>query len=135
VKGRIAFVVAAVGVLGVASHGRAATSPPNASLRADVAEWSVVPSVGVVSSGRTRIVVRNLGAQLHQLMVVRVRTFGAQLPLRGSRAVARPVGAAVTVRPGATVSFTVSLRPGSYLLVDNLPWHYWHGTSAAFAVR
>lgn len=127
--------MAAVGVLGVASHGRAATGETSASLRADVAEWSVVPSIGVVPSGRTRIVVRNVGAQRHQLMVVRVRTFAAQLPLRGNRAVATPVGGAVTVLPGKTASLTVSLRPGSYLLVDNLPWHYWAGTSAAFSVR
>jgi hypothetical protein len=51
----------------VASHGRAASSLPNASLRADVADWSVVPSVGV-PSGRTRIIVRNVGAQIHQLI-------------------------------------------------------------------
>jgi hypothetical protein len=125
----------AVVALGVASYGRAATAVPSASLRADVAEWSVVPSVGVVPSGRTRIVVRNIGAQVHQLMVVRVSSFGAQLALRGSRAVATPVGVAVSVQPGRTATLTVDLKRGSYLLVDNLPWHYWHGTSAAFSVR
>ena len=41
----------------------------------------------------------------------------------------------VLVKPGARASFTVSLKPGSYLLLDNLPWHYWKGTSAAFTVR
>lgn len=124
-----------VGALGVASYGRAATAAPSANLRADVAEWSVVPSVGVVASGRTRIVVRNLGAQVHQLMVVRVPSFGAQLRLRGSRALATPLGGAVSVQPGRTATLTVDLKRGSYLLVDNLPWHYWHGTSAAFSVR
>ena len=128
-------MIAIGGVLGMASYGRAATSLPGASLHADVAEWSVVPSAGVVPSGQTRIVVRNVGAQVHQLMVVRVRTFGAQLALHGSRAVATPVGRAVSVRPGATAILTVDLTRGSYLLVDNLPWHYWHGTSAGFSVR
>ena len=128
-------MVVAAGVLGVASHGRAATVAPSASLRADVAEWSVVPSVGVVPSGRTRILVRNVGVQVHQLMVVRVSSFGAQLRLRGNRAVATPVGAAVSVQPGRTATLTLDLKRGSYLLVDNLPWHYWHGTSAAFSVR
>ena len=133
-KGRIVFVAAALAMLGAVSHVRAATSP-TVTLRADVAEWSVVPSIGMVRAGETRIVVRNLGAQAHQLMVVRVRSFGAQLALRGSRAVATPVAPAVSVRPGGTVSVTLDLKPGSYLLVDNLPWHYWHGTSAAFSVR
>jgi uncharacterized cupredoxin-like copper-binding protein len=133
-KGRIVFVAALLAALGAASHVRAATGPTTV-LRADVAEWSVIPSAGVVRAGETRIVVRNIGYQPHQLMVVRVPTFAAQLRLRGSRAVATPVGSAVTVEPGTTVTFTVSLKSGSYLLVDNLPWHYWHGTSAAFSVR
>jgi uncharacterized cupredoxin-like copper-binding protein len=132
---RIAFLVVAVGVLGVASYGRAATVEARASLRADVAEWSVVPSVGVVPSGRTRILVRNVGEQVHQLMVVRVSSFAAQLRLRGNRAVATPVGVPVSVQPGRTATLTVDLTRGSYLLVDNLPWHYWQGTSAAFSVR
>ena len=133
-KGRIVFVAAALAMLGAASHVRAATGP-TAVLRADVAEWSVIPSVGVVRAGETRIVVRNIGYQPHQLMIVRVPTFAARLTLRGSRALAKPVGSAVTLEPGTTVSFTVNLKSGSYLLVDNLPWHYWHGTSAAFSVR
>jgi uncharacterized cupredoxin-like copper-binding protein len=41
----------------------------------------------------------------------------------------------VVVAPGGVASFVVHLRRGSYLLVDNLPWHYWNGTRAAFAVR
>jgi uncharacterized cupredoxin-like copper-binding protein len=105
------------------------------TIRVDVAEWSVVPSVGVVSSGRTRIDVRNLGREAHRIMLVRTDTFDPRLQLRGDRAVVHPVATSVLVRPGRASSFVVALQRGSYLVLDNLPWHYWKGTSAAFSVR
>ena len=94
-----------------------------------------MPSVGVVPAGRVRITVRNLGAVTHSLMVVRTDRFGQELPMKGSRAVARPVAAPVVVHAGAAKSFVVSLAAGSYVLLDNLPGHYWKGTSVAIAVR
>ena len=116
-----------------ASGGTRAAAPT--PLRADIAEWSIVPSTGSVPAGRVRIVVRNLGAVAHEVVLVPTARFADRLPLRGSRAVTRNAAASVVVEPGATRSFVVALHRGSYLLVDNLPWHYWHGTSAAFSVR
>lgn len=124
-------VIAAVAIPAAASP---AAQPP-ASLRADIAEWSVVPSAGVVHSGLVRITAHNVGSENHQLMVVRTTGFADDLQLVGNRAAARPVGRAIVVAPGQAAAVVVDLRPGNYLLVDNLPWHYWHGTVAAFAVR
>ncbi|MFL5963936.1 MAG: hypothetical protein ACJ757_13700 [Gaiellaceae bacterium] len=115
--------------------GTQASPRPAAILGADIVEWSIVPSSGVVRAGSVRIRVRNLGYEPHQLMVVRTREFAQDLRLQGDRAVARPVGSPVLVAPGRTASFVVHLKRGSYLLIDNLPWHYWKGTQAAFAVR
>jgi len=117
----------------VLAAGTPAAAPPS-TLRADVAEWSIVPSQGAVRAGAVRIVLRNLGAEAHQLMVVRTRSFGETLPLQGNRAVARPLGAMLAA-PGASRAFVLQLKPGNYLLLDNLPWHYWKGTQAAFVVR
>jgi uncharacterized cupredoxin-like copper-binding protein len=111
----------------------AGTAPT--TLRADVAEWSVVPASGVVPAGRVRLVVRNIGRQPHELIVIRTTQFAQPLRLRGNRAVASPVAPRLLVPPGTTRTVVLSLTRGSYLLVDNLPWHYWEGTSAAFAVR
>jgi len=66
---------------------------------------------------------------------MRTATFGARLRLVGSRAVVHPLAASVVVRPGKTATLVVSLRRGSYVLLDNLPWSYWKGTSVAFSVR
>jgi uncharacterized cupredoxin-like copper-binding protein len=125
---------AALGACLLATAVQAGTRPPG-SLRADIAEWNIIPSTGVVPAGEVRVRVRNIGYEPHQLMIVRTRAFAQDLQLRGDRAVARPVGSPVLVAPGRAVSFVVTLSRGSYLLVDNLPWHYWKGTQAAFAVR
>jgi hypothetical protein len=108
---------------------------PVATFRADVGEWDVVPSVGLVPAGRVRIVVRNFGRENHELVVVKTGSFDPQLQIRGDRAVVRPLQRAVLVRPGGMTSFVVSLRSGSYLLLDNLPQHYGKGASVAFSVR
>ena len=125
----------AVALFGAPAWGEAGRPAPVATLGADVGEWNVVPSVGVVPAGRVRVEVRNLGQVPHKLVLARTDSFDPQLRLRGDRAVVRPLATSVLVRPGGTASFVVSLRPGSYLLLDNLPWRYWQGTSAAFSVR
>jgi len=130
-----AYCGIAVALLGAAATSSAGREGPTATLRADVAEWSIVPSTGVVPAGRVRIDVRNLGNAPHEVVLVKTATFAQRLHLRGSRAVVqRPLGT-VVVRGGARGSFTATLAPGSYLMLDNLPWHYWAGTSAAFSVR
>jgi hypothetical protein len=123
--------------LAVSSVAAAAPSRPRdpSTLTALVAEWSVVPSDGVISAGAVRIRVRNVGLEPHQLMLVRTSRFAGALPIVGDHAQVRAIGAALVVAPGQTASAVFTVRPGSYELVDNLPWHYWHGAWAAFAAR
>jgi hypothetical protein len=131
---RLAIVccVTVVALVSTPAWGRSTTP---ATIRADVGEWSVVPSVGAVPAGRVRIEVRNLGQAAHQITLVKTERFDPVLQLRGDRAVVHPLARSVLVQPGRTSSFVVSLRRGSYLLLDNLPLHYWKGTSVAFSVR
>jgi uncharacterized cupredoxin-like copper-binding protein len=132
---RFALVVSvAASALLFAVSGTAAPAP-GTTLRADVAEWSIVPSIGSVHAGTVRLVVHNLGASRHQITVVRTASFGARLQLAGAHAVVHPLAASVIVRPGGTATLTLSLKRGSYVLLDNLPWSYWKGTSVAFSVR
>ncbi|MGN6798408.1 MAG: hypothetical protein ACTHKS_09680 [Gaiellaceae bacterium] len=131
---RVVVFATLVSALAFAAAGNAGAAPAS-TLQADVAEWSIVPSTGDVHSGLVRLVVRNLGAAPHQVTVVRTATFGARLHLNGARAVVHPLAASIIVRPGKTATLVVSLKRGSYLLLDNLPWSYWKGTSVAFSVR
>ena len=134
-----AGVLITVAVLAAAAF--AATGQSSSSQRAPktltalVAEWSVVPSDGVVSAGLVRIRVRNVGLEPHEVVLTRTAGFADSLPLADDRAQARAIGATLLVAPGQTASGVFRLRPGSYVLLDNLPWHYWEGTWAAFAVR
>jgi len=125
-------LVAAAVVPAAISH--AGTRPP-ASLRADIAEWNLVPSAGVVRSGLVKVTARNLGLETHQLVLVRTTRFAEVLPLDGDHAARRPVAPPLVVEPGRSGSIVTRLKPGNYLLIDNLPWHYWRGTSAAIVVR
>jgi uncharacterized cupredoxin-like copper-binding protein len=132
---RLVFALSVVAAALVLAVSGTAASAPATTLRADVAEWSIVPSTGDVHAGLVRLVVRNLGASPHQVTVVRTTTFGARLRLDGARAVVHPLAASVVVHPGKTATLVVSLKRGSYMLLDNLPWSYWKGTSVAFSVR
>jgi hypothetical protein len=125
-------LVAAAAVPAAVSH--AGTQPP-ALLRADIAEWSLVPSAGVVRAGLVRITAHNLGLDTHQLVLVRTTRFAPVLPLDGDHAAGRAVVQPLIVEPGQSRSITTRLKPGNYLLIDNLPWHYWRGTAAAIVVR
>jgi|tagenome__1003787_1003787.scaffolds.fasta_scaffold20407865_2 hypothetical protein len=119
----------------VAAAGPARSSGNAGTLTALVAEWSIVPSNGVVSAGAVRIRVRNVGEQPHELVLTRTARFAATLPLVGERAQITAVGPPIVVAPGQTASAVFHLRRGSYVLLDNLPWHYWRGAWAAFAAR
>jgi uncharacterized cupredoxin-like copper-binding protein len=125
------LVAAAFAATGQSSSSQRAPK----TLTALVAEWSVVPSDGVVSAGLVRIRVRNVGLEAHELVLTRTARFADSLPLADDRAQARTIGATLQVAPGQTASAVFRLRPGSYVLLDNLPWHYWEGTWAAFTVR
>jgi len=130
---RILLVVLVAALALPAAISQAGTQP--AVLRADIAEWSLVPSAGVVRSGLVKITARNLGLDTHQLVLVRTARFADLLPLDGDHAIARPVAPALVLEPGRSGSIVTTLKPGDYALIDNLPWHYWLGTSAAFVVR
>src|SRR3954447_16457835 len=136
---RIAPLVTLVALVALPASAVAAAGPArsaNAStLTALVAEWSIVPSNGVVSAGTVRIRVRNVGEEPHELVLTRTAQFAAALPLAGERAQVTTVGPSIVVAPGQIASAVYHLRRGSYVLLDNLPWHYWRGAWAAFAAR
>ncbi|HZT16148.1 MAG TPA: hypothetical protein VFA19_09380 [Gaiellaceae bacterium] len=127
----VAFLLA-LAVLAGAAAGRApAAAPP--TLRLDVAEQSVVPSLGLVDAGRVRVVVRNLGVESHALTLVRTRAFAVVPPVRIAAGL-RSVVPVVRVAPRHSVAETVVLRPGPYEALDVGPGRV-VGAWVAFSVR
>ncbi len=94
-----------------------------------------MPSAGVVRAGLVRITARNVGNKTHQLVLVRTTGFAETLTTNGSHAVGQTVTKPLVVEPGRSASTVARLASGNYVLIDNLPWHYWHGTFAAIVVR
>lgn len=130
----VLIAVSLVAVSAGAAQPVAAGQTPRAFV-AEVAEGSIVPGAGIVAAGRVRFDVRNIGEDAHQVTLVRTGRFAAELRLQGDHAVVRPLAVSAVVVSGERTTFTVVLRPGSYVLLDNLPWNYWRGTAVAFTVR
>jgi uncharacterized cupredoxin-like copper-binding protein len=130
----VAIVTVALVAVSSAAAARPAHRDPSA-MTALVAEWSVVPSEGILAAGTVRIRLRNVGVEAHELVLTRTSEFSEKLPLDDDQAVASPVGEPVLLAPGQSRTVTVHVARGSYVLLDNLPWHYWQGAWAAFSVR
>lgn len=77
--------------------------------------------------------------QVHELIVVRTDSAQASLPYDEKKAEViekriHHLGEVSDLKPGRSGSLTLSLRPGSYLLICNEPGHYKAGMSTPFTV-
>lgn len=91
-------------------------------------------------AGKIRFEVVNYSASIdHELEVVAVDDVDAPLPYDFKTAKvkvekAREKGEVEDIKPGAEKVLEVTLAPGSYLLICNLPGHYAAGMAAPFTV-
>jgi hypothetical protein len=129
------WLASAVALAAVAALLAAPAGARPARLTADVAEWSVVPSRGVLAAGEVRIVAHNYGLLSHRLIVVRTARFNEALRVRGGHAVTTALADPIVVRPGETGSAVVRLRRGTYVVLDDRAGGYRNGAWAAFVVR
>lgn len=84
-------------------------------------------------AGHVTFVARNVGRIEHELVVV--RTTLPHGSLSKHIRMAAHMAAHVHVAPGQTGRLRLSLRPGRYVLICDLPGHYEAGQHAAFVVR
>lgn len=139
-RSAFALTVGLLSVLSVAAsvfHAAAAEQRSAATtVRVQLKEWKVVPSVASVRSGTVTFVVRNVGNLSHDFVVLRTNLAPGKLPVAKARAkeVGR-VGKTQVFRPGLTRRLTLTLRPGKYVLICNVPGHYQAGMFVGFRVR
>jgi uncharacterized cupredoxin-like copper-binding protein len=125
----VAVSIAAAGAPGAGSHEAAA----RVSVR--LREFKVVPSPAHAPAGRITFTVRNVGTIPHEFVVLRTNIAPAKLPKVGARA--KEIGRVGKIRAfgrGQTRRLSLTLKPGKYVLLCNLPGHYAAGQFAGFRV-
>jgi uncharacterized cupredoxin-like copper-binding protein len=128
----IAAVTVVVVSIGVLSAG-AVTSKPLVAVQVD--EFSVFPGTQGAPKGKVRFVVTNIGTVKHEFVVLKTAKPAGNL-LKGNEAdESGNVGEIGGVEPGQAKSLTLTLKPGHYSLICNLPGHYRTGQFADFYVR
>ncbi|HTN25323.1 MAG TPA: hypothetical protein VL120_15145 [Solirubrobacteraceae bacterium] len=124
----------------VAPPAAAAPAPapavaPAASIGVTLREFTLAPDPSLGRAGRVTFKVANAGAIAHEFVVLRTTRPAASL-LKGKKAdETGNVGEVGDVQPGATKTLVLTLKPGHYALICNLPGHYQAGQRADFTVR
>ncbi len=125
-----AAVVAAAGIaVGIASGS-------GNPVKVTEKEWGVTPLPATVKAGKVTFTVKNIGHLSHELVVLKTKTPAAKLKVVGAKAVVTGVlGRIPTFKPGQTRTLTLTLKPGHYVLLCNLPAHYQAGQRVDFTVK
>ena len=93
------------------------------------------PSVRTVPAGKVTFVVRNAGTMVHEFLVLKTDKAAGALPMKGQRASeAGAKGEIGEFAAGRTKRLTLTLAPGKYVLLCNLPGHYKRGQFVSFVV-
>ncbi len=128
----IAVVAVAVVFFSV-STGGAVTSKPLVAVQVD--EFSVFPGTQGAPRGKVRFVVTNIGTVEHEFVVLKTAKPAGNL-LKGKEAnESGAVGEIDGVPAGQAKTLNLTLQPGHYSLICNLPGHYKTGQFADFYVR
>jgi uncharacterized cupredoxin-like copper-binding protein len=98
-------------------------------------EFKVNPTASAAAAGKVTFKVHNTGAATHEFVVLRTPKPAGSL-LKGARAdETGNVGETGDLAAGASKTITLSLKPGHYALICNLPGHYTAGQHTDFTVR
>jgi uncharacterized cupredoxin-like copper-binding protein len=128
----LALVAVAALVAGTVSFAKA-----TGKVSATEKEFKITASPSSTSGGKTTFSVKNIGHLKHEFIVLQTNTPASKLKLKGSTAVlsGTVAGKITPFSPGQTKSLTVTLKPGHYILLCNLPAHYAAGQRLDFTVK
>jgi uncharacterized cupredoxin-like copper-binding protein len=130
--GLIAFVLLAGG-----SGAKSTSATPAAAgpVKVRLSDFKIAPSASSAAAGRVTFVATDAGRVTHEMIVVRTDGSPRSL-LKGARASeAGSVGEIGEFKPGLTKRVTLSLKPGRYVLLCNIPGHFKAGMYTTFTVR
>jgi uncharacterized cupredoxin-like copper-binding protein len=149
VSAALAVLVAACALLVACSSGSALPGAPAGSLATPDAsgvttvhvsmnEWALRPDTEAATAGTIAFVVKNAGTVPHEMTVIRTDLAPKKLPVKGAAADTGSLDVVDTLTQfgaGETKDLTVTLTPGHYVLICNLPGHYQLGMRTALTVE
>ncbi len=152
---RFATAVAAIGAIGALTIGAAACgssstagSTPTATAETGTAatktsttaattvpvtlgspqEFSLGLGSSTIPAGKVSFDVKNAGSMVHEFVVLKTTTPGADLKVTNGKAdETGNIGETGDMKAGATKTLTLNLKPGHYVVLCNLPGHYQGG--------
>jgi len=130
-------LVAALGACG--SDSDDSSDATSNDITGSVKEWLVETDSDVAKAGEVVFTVTNDGTIGHEFLVVKTDIAPGDIPLDGDH-FAEPTDGLEVIdeigefAKGTTETLTVTLDPGSYQLVCNLPDHYSAGMYMGFTV-
>ena len=138
---RLSSIAAAAALALVAGVSTAAAAPvaPAAgggTVKTVLSEFRVVTAVKSIKAGKVTFAISNSGKRVHELVVVKTDLAPAKLRKANGRAdESRSVGEIGDVLAGKSGKLTLTLKPGKYVLLCNLPGHFAAGQWSAFTVK
>lgn len=133
-KTAVAAGVLALALVAVAcTESNADATPLGATLQDD----AITLSTDTVAEGRIRFDIENEGSLVHELEVFGGATLGETYEVKNSKADLsglKLVDEVEDIVSGSQAKLTVSLKPGTYLIVCNLPGHYEAGVATFLTV-
>jgi uncharacterized cupredoxin-like copper-binding protein len=96
-------------------------------VRVTLDEYAITPQDISVPAGKVRLVARNIGRLTHNLQI--------EVPPKDPDAQTESLGQTPTAQPGTTVTTTVDLKPGTYLMRCTLANHDDLGMTGTLVVR
>jgi uncharacterized cupredoxin-like copper-binding protein len=103
-----------------------------------LSEWAVKASQSTVPAGTVNFKVKNAGTVGHEMVVIKTDLAADKLPIKGSAVDTSKLDVIDTLAEfgaGSTKDLSVTLEPGQYVLICNLPGHYQLGMRTTLTVQ
>ena len=113
------------------------TSGP-ATVNASLGEYFIKLDKASIPKGQVRFNLSNDGKIKHEFVVLKTNIAPGKLPLKGGEAdeeAAESPGEVPGIGPGKKKTLDLSLQPGKYVLLCNLPGHYKAGQYTGLSVK
>lgn len=118
----------------------ATTTAAKAAATADpeikATEFAFTPSDATVTSGKVKITMKNAGSAEHELVLLKTDQPADSLKVTNGRvSETDSVGEIGETAAGKSASHTFDLKPGTYVMVCNIPGHYQAGMRGTLTVQ